>query len=223
MSRRRFETWPAFVDLFIALFVAALGGFVLTAGLAGQIAEEIEKAKMVSEAERIGELIEAQISPDSMAQVTVSRPGDEVAIDLYFNFALDRAVLLPDDVIQVREMAAVIREALEALPARQRRLMQVVIEGHTDSIQPSGKDSRDTYLYNWTLSSQRALSVLYEFQASGLTADTYSLHAVGYADSRPLPECSDHNPSCDERNRRTTIRLRPDYVLIEQSLQGQIP
>ena len=91
-----------------------------------------------------------------------------------------------------------------------RSSLVLVIEGHTDDrIPPALKGEREQFLYNWKLSSERAASVLYQFDKCGVSQKTgFRVTSVGLANTAQF--CNDPNPDtkCHEQNRRTTLRIR---------------
>jgi chemotaxis protein MotB len=121
------------------------------------------------------------------------------------------------DVETVRHVAASLERALAASP--DAGIVDIWVEGHTDERIPDVPDARGKFMYNWRLSSSRAASVLYEMDRAGLhpEARRRRIHAIGYADTRPLVP----NPKTAEdrlKNRRTTFRLHPDRCLIDAQI-----
>lgn len=216
---RRNNPWPAFVDLFSALFIVALAGFMLVVGSIGKSEITVRKEKMREKADSIITQVDSLLKANSLCDNCVTQYGDDVAINLYFHFNSDSDLLTAEDQRVIQSICEPIKAALDALNEVERKDMQIIIEGHTDSQQVQNIDDvRARYLYNWNLSARRASSVLYEFRRQGISPPAYSIVAIGYADSEPLPNCTENTPKCHDLNRRTTIRLRPDYARIEARL-----
>ena len=235
MSRRT-NPWPAFVDLFSALLVAAFAGFILIASElkgAGKRLTELEEkvqdyerregelSRVRAEANQIVKNLEKTLEEDQLLSGRVAKCGDDACIDLFIHFPRNQATI-PDDAQKnqaraLQEACRTLREALNRFPSEQRRDIEIIVEGHADRTQVAGAvDPRFAYLFNWDLSSRRAASVLYEFQRCGLTPPSYSLAMIGYADSEQV--CTEPTDACDQENRRTTLRLRADTRKIAKRL-----
>jgi flagellar motor protein MotB len=236
MSRRS-NPWPAFADLFAALLVAAFAGFILIAselkGAGKRLADletkveiyerrERELSRIRAEADRIAGDLEARLAEDQRLRGKVTKCGDDACLDLFIHFRRNEAQISEDQQFQVgalQEACHTLRRALDRLPPAQRRDIEVIVEGHADRTQVSRvTDPRVAFLFNWYLSSQRAASVLYEFQRCGLTPPTYGIAMIGYADSDQI--CTQPTESCDQENRRTTLRLRADTRKIAKRLEA---
>lgn len=116
-----------------------------------------------------------------------------------------------------------IKSALDTLQPIERKDLGFIIEGHTDSSQATKvADPKGRERYNWDLSARRATSVLYEFRKCGLKSPEYQIVAIGYSDTVPIPGCEKPSAQCDEKNRRTTLRLHADTAQIEERLRRQL-
>jgi len=236
MSRRT-NPWPAFVDLFSALLVAAFAGFILIsselkgagkrmAELEGEIqtyrSRERELSRVRAQADQIVEDLEKQLAKDQLLRGKLAKCGDDACLDLFIHFPRNQAFIPPDQqqqVLALQDACRTLREALDRLPSDQRRDIEVIVEGHADRTQvPRTVDPRTAFLFNWHLSSQRAASVLYEFERCGLTPPTYGIAMIGYADSEQI--CSELTEACDQENRRTTLRLRANTRKIAKRLEA---
>lgn len=220
--QRRTNPWPAFVDLFSALLVATFAGFIMLSGaykqeVSGYKLREKELAKMREEAESI--IAQVQKALSQALGDKIRRRGDDTCIDLDLHFEMDADKLSHSEERGALERAcAIIKNALDELPAEQRRDIEFFIEGHSDSQQPKNvTDEQERFRYNWDLSSRRATSVLHIFQRCGLKPPDYAILALGYADSEPDPTCPEGS-DCNARNRRTTLRLRANTQRIEERL-----
>jgi outer membrane protein OmpA-like peptidoglycan-associated protein len=182
------------------------------------VAAAVSRAR--AEADKIIEQVQQALKSDSSMQAVTRPCGDDTCLDIYMQFPLDGSEIKNDEQLAtLRRACSRVKKAIDALPAEQRKDIEIVIEGHTDSTQPEMADSREKYLYNWDLSARRATSVAYEFKQMGLTPDLYRIVAIGYADSVPI--CSEDTPECRDRNRRTTLILRGDTRQIENRLNRQ--
>ena len=110
-----------------------------------------------------------------------------VAILEKVHFALDAAVVLPESMPLLREVA----NTLLAHP----KLLQIEIGGHTDVQGPSG--------YNSKLSQRRVESVMTALVAQGV--DASRLSAVGYGESKPVADGD--NDLAHAANRRVEFRI----------------
>jgi outer membrane protein OmpA-like peptidoglycan-associated protein len=229
MSRRT-NPWPAFVDLFSALLVAAFAGFILmTSGfkkpgtgpvgpgggpkspIPGEVVSDVRK-----EADNILRELQKNLAQRKM-RTRVSNCGEDTCLDLYIHFTRNFAdIVFSEQKAALDETCISLREALDRFPPEQRHDIEIIVEGHTDRTQASGGNPKGNYLYNWELSSKRAASILWEFRSCNLQAPSYSITASGYADSRML--CDEATTECDQKNRRTTLRLRANTQKIDERL-----
>ncbi len=244
--RYRTNPWPSFADLFSATLIVTFAGMVMMSAayrkdvqdykrIAAEADKRIEEAnrraneaktvaaavsRARAEADKIIEQVQQALKNDSSMK-SVTRPcGDDTCIDIYIQFPLDGSEINnSEQLATLRRACSQVKKAIDALPAEQRKDIEIVIEGHTDNTQPEMADARAQYLYNWDLSARRATSVAYEFKQMGLTPDFYRIVAIGYADSVPI--CNDDTQECRDRNRRTTLILRGDTRRIENRLAQQ--
>lgn len=221
---RRTNPWPAFVDLFSALLIATFAGFIMLAGayqheVGGYQEAELAKKKTRDEADRIVDQVKKSLERDNMVKAKVRPCGEDTCIDLYMHFGLnDDRITSNDERTSLEGTCKIIKDALDGLPAEQRKDIALTIEGHTDSKQVSNRtDARTAYSFNWNLSAKRATSVLYVFQSCGLKPPDYKVVAIGYADSKKL--CFEPTNYCDDQNRRTTLLLHADSQSIEARLK----
>lgn len=235
---RRTNPWPAFVDLFSALLVAAFAGFILMASElkgAGSRVSELERkvkafeseaqavTRVRAEADRILKDLEQKLEERKLP-TKVTECGEDACLDLFIHYPRNLSEIPPDQQQQVSALGdacRTLREALEKFPPEQRRDIEIIVEGHADRTQAKTLDPKAAYLFNWALSSRRAASVLWEFQRCGLEAPRYSISVIGYADSERV--CSDPTEECDRMNRRTTLRLRANTQKIAARLAVDPP
>lgn len=222
---RRTNPWPAFADLFAALLVASFAGFIMLTGAYKQELNryktaEKETTRIRAEADLIIQQIRGSLDKSSSLRGVIRKCGDDTCIDLNIHFEKNYSTLANSAEKQdLGRACEIIKNALDALPPQQKKDIELIIEGHTDSQQAlSVTDPRERYLYNWNLSSQRATSVAYEFQLCDLKPPVHQVVAIGYADSMPI--CQQATQDCYSQNRRTTLRLRADTRNIERRLQA---
>lgn len=104
---------------------------------------------------------------------------------LRVHFAFDEALIHPDDLPRLDQVARCLRA-----DASQR----IVIEGNADE--------RGTEEYNLMLSAKRAASV--EKYLGELGVSRAQMDSVSYGDVRPV--CTDHVESCWAQNRRVALK-----------------
>lgn len=122
--------------------------------------------------------------------------------------------------IEKRQFLAALRDsvrgALDTVEPSRRRLVKVIIEGHTDSA-PILKVTREIPT-NWELSARRATGVLRFFAEGGMGAADYNIVAVGLADT--MPTASNDTEEGRAANRRIVIRIAPDIEAIQALAEG---
>ncbi|HKO63129.1 MAG TPA: OmpA family protein [Pyrinomonadaceae bacterium] len=221
---RRSNPWPAFVDLFSALLTVTFAGFIMMSS-----AYQVDHALLQKKEQEKKEFRERAVGVKNKVKEALrinsaqARDcGDDLCIDLYFHFELnDDKIVNQNELASLATACAQIKSALDTLPATEKKDLGLVIEGHTDSKQANFPNSRERERFNWNLSAQRATSVLYEFRKCGLKEPDYQIIATGFADTLPLAGCNETPERCDEKNRRTTLRLHADTAQIEGRLGRQ--
>lgn len=219
--RSRNNPWPAFVDLFSALLITTLGGFILLSGVYDQdvkiYQQKEEQLKQIRQ-EAKQSIDQVQTSLGSKTVVKEVRATEtERFFDLDIRFGTSDDTLDQEGSRRIAEICHEIRSIFNNLSSDQKRDIEIIIEGHTDSQQAKIVDQREKDRFNWNLSARRATSVLYEFAQNGIRSPEYQIVATGFADSRPL--CLDLTPECYSRNRRTTLCLRVNTKNIEDRLE----
>ncbi len=232
MAHRRFTPWPAYVDLFSALGVIFIVGWMTASGNFDTLWRENERFKssqrlMTLSQAQAADLLEQFGDTHAFGNVAVEPCDavlrDAVCFDIQLEFDLDSdRIRREEDRQRLASLARALRQWFDQPdPARReaRRNLQVVIEGHTDNTQPKNTmNPRSLFKYNWDLSARRASAVMYELHAAGLNKDDYNLIAWGRADTDP--RCAENSPHCLEQNRRTTIKVRFDSSLRNPRLPG---
>lgn len=212
----RSNPWPSFVDLYLALFVMTFAGLVILSasykpgpGDRGGVTTWIDSVKNV-----VKNSLQLHLK-NSNIKSRVGDCGDDICFDLYIHFDTDKDIIkYQNEIDDLQNLATDLKEVIDEMGDR-KEAIEMNIEGHTDSQQPPSRlDEKILYLYNWNLSSRRALAVLYEFTQSGLSSPDYNIVAIGYADSRKL--CPEETRECHEKNRRTTLRIRIDTKKLEE-------
>ncbi|MBZ5538180.1 MAG: OmpA family protein [Acidobacteriia bacterium] len=239
--RERYNPWPAFVDLFSALFIAALAGFILIAAAFhpddqsksnGDEAQQREYVngritRVKQTADDVTSKIQDELNSTGGLQGKVGRCGEEeTCVDLYIHFDPNKEEIKSGERKGLENTIEIIKNSISQLSegkAEMLRDLEICIEGHTDSTQVShSTDEHTRFAFNWNLSGRRATSVLHEFAAKGMSPRDYNIVAIGYADSKPAcDESVDTTSTCRDQNRRTTLLLRPDHRRIEERLLGE--
>jgi outer membrane protein OmpA-like peptidoglycan-associated protein len=217
---RRANPWPAFVDLFSALLLAAFGGLMLlSAAHTARVKQEVVTSEIRAAADLIHKRLRLAIATQERLKSRVRECGDDTCVDLYIHFPRNENLIAAEsERAALRDLGADLRRGLDQLTELDRGDVEVIVEGHADRSQViMMSDPRAAFLYNWNLSARRASSVVYEFRSIGLHVPQYKIVAIGYADSQPL--CRELTDACEEQNRRTTLRLRIDTRSVEQRLQ----
>jgi outer membrane protein OmpA-like peptidoglycan-associated protein len=218
MARNRLNPWPSIADLFSALMVVSLAALIII----------VVKAVRLTQPELV-ERDAARVLAEAFAR-KVSKPNapvrekpcpdrlNEQCLEIAFRFKTDSDQLSTAGIDQVKEACEMYKQAVddaigEISKSQKNRLHQrdfvLLIEGHTDNTVPPHLTGRDSFLYNWKLSSERAAEVLYQFKQNGVSPeDGYQISSIGLAATRPV--CTDSHPTsqCLEQNRRTTMRIR---------------
>ncbi len=229
MSGRRFSPWPAYVDLFSGLVVLMFA--VIVIDVVGRIKQ--------SPTQKLAEDVLVNIS-SKMSEDVQKCSIQDICVNVSLNFDTGKDVIHEQDFEKIQRIAAVLLTTLreeERKNPRLKKLLRIVVEGHTDSRLPRNvKDQRELFTYNWNLSAKRASSVMYVFDRNGLGRnDEYNVVSLGLASSEPTivdgkpclarrdlfcapgdvacrrAEDEKGPDSCDDKNRRTTIRIIFDY------------
>ena len=213
--RRGLDAWPALSDLFAGLLVASFAGLLLFSVI--ETSTKVQAAEVRNEADRL--LKEMLSGLEKGLPGTVRECGPEsICFDIDVRFSDNDDRIHPGDAARLRQACEALREVLEYQKAHETQEVSIVIEGHTDSRRISSDyGERARFLHNWSLSAGRAAAVLYEFERSGGSAETFDIMAVGRADSNRI--CKEDTPECHEQNRRTRFHLRADLQKIRTRLQ----
>jgi len=217
--RARTNPWPAFVDLFSALLLAAFGGLTLLSAAYQSHTGDVKVSQVRAAAEAIHRRLKLAIQQQPALGARFRDCGDDTCIDLYIHFPVNGTYITNAAEREgLLRLGTDLKNGLDQLSELDRSDVEVIVEGHADSSQVSRlTDPRDAFLYNWDLSARRASSVVYEFRTIQLQSPEYNVVAVGYADSRPL--CREQTPDCEATNRRTTLRLRINTGSLESRLK----
>jgi outer membrane protein OmpA-like peptidoglycan-associated protein len=219
MARNRLNPWPSIADLFSALTVTAFASLIFVT--IGAVIVDDNKKIEIRAAQSLADIFKAQYRGEKKSQIDAHPCADresEQCIDMQFRFVPSLSDLHADGVDQVNEACRVYKDSVEQVVktmqaqnmAFERSSLVLVIEGHTDDRIPSVlTGDREKFLYNWKLSSERAASVLYQFDKCGVSKrNRYRITSVGLANTDQ--RCTNPNPDtrCHEQNRRTTLRIR---------------
>jgi len=223
VSGRRFSPWPAYVDLFSGLVVLMFAVIVIDV--------------LHSKQTRVQKMAEDMLVTIVSSGHDVERCSDQdLCVNLLLNFDTGRDEIKPDDLREIERVARVLVKMLdeqkEKIP-KLKKFVRIVVEGHTDSRVPKNLSGRDRFTYNWNLSARRASSVMYALDAFDLSVrNDYNVVSLGLASSEPVcrsqgdlcpPDdvaCRQRADAlgadpCDDKNRRTTIRMIFDYKAAE--------
>ena len=119
MARRSSRPWPAFVDLFSALFITAFAGFVL---LTGKTDIEVKKAEIRARVDTINTRLKSLLNENDEVDFNAQRQGDEIVFDLYIQFQKDSdKIKTREDRQFVHKIAKQIKTSIDGLPERHRR------------------------------------------------------------------------------------------------------
>mgnify|MGYP001305530277 FL=1 len=123
--------------------------------------------------------------------------GDRFVFQSEVLFASGSAELEPRGLIQIANVADVLREISEKIPGDIDWILQV--DGHTDTRPIRTAQFRS----NWELSSARAIAVVEFLHSRGIPYDR--LAARGFAEFQPLDDGTD--PAALARNRRIELKI----------------
>jgi outer membrane protein OmpA-like peptidoglycan-associated protein len=219
MARNRLNPWPSVADLFSALTVTAFASLIFVT--IGAVIVDDNKKIEIKAAQELADVFKAKYQAGKDGQIAVHPCADresEQCIEMQFRFVPSLSDLHADGINQVNEACHVYKDSVERVVQKikaenlliDRSSLVLVIEGHTDDrIPPALKGEREQFLYNWKLSSERAASVLYQFDKCGVSQKNgYRITSVGLANSAQLCNNPNADTKCHEQNRRTTLRIR---------------
>lgn len=219
MSDRRFSPWPAYVDLFSGLAVLMFAVIVI----------DVVRAKQ-SPAQKMAQ--EVLVSIERMGHDIKRCSDQDLCVNLSINFDTGQDIIKPESYPEIERITGALLSTLTKQHEKNadlKKVVRIVVEGHTDSRVPRNLIGRDRFVYNWNLSAKRASSVMYALDRYHLgVADGYNVVSLGLASSEDVckarrdlcsatdVKCRDDadrlGPDpCDDKNRRTTIRLIFDY------------
>jgi flagellar motor protein MotB len=211
--------------LFSALLTATFAGFIMMTSayqqeLSGLQEREEQRRLFLEQADSIKKKVQQALT-DSFKESNPHSCGLDTCIDLDVHFESGKDIIKNDsELVSLARACQDIKSALDTLPQDEKKDIGLVIEGHTDSKPPRHiKDQRARDLFNWNLSALRATSVLYEFSKCNLKDPDYQIVAIGYKDTIADSNCKEPPERCEERNRRTTLRLHADTAQIEERLR----
>ncbi len=123
--------------------------------------------------------------------------GDRFVFQSEVLFASASANLGEDGMVQLKQLAATLREITKRIPTDIDWILR--IDGHTDGIPISNWK----FPSNWELSAARAISVVKFLIKEGISADR--LVAAGFGEFRPLDQAKDE--VANRRNRRIEMKM----------------
>jgi outer membrane protein OmpA-like peptidoglycan-associated protein len=222
MSGHRFSPWPAYVDLFSGLVVLMFAVIVI----------DVVRAKQ-SPVQKMAEEVLASVKKD-LGDSANQCSDQDLCVNVSINFDTGKDIIKGYD--DIKRVADVLLKALNEQqrknPKLDTKLVQIVVEGHTDSRVRDNLTGRARFVFNWNLSAQRASSVMYALDQYGLgSRNGYNVVSLGLANSddvchaqrdvlctpedvecrRRVDAAAAGPDPCDDKNRRTTIRMIFDY------------
>ena len=123
--------------------------------------------------------------------------GDRFVFQSEVLFASASANLGEDGMVQLKQLAATLREITKRIPTDIDWILR--IDGHTDGIPISNWK----FPSNWELSTARAISVVKYLIKEGISANR--LVAAGFGEFRPLDQAKDE--VANRRNRRIEMKM----------------
>ncbi len=123
--------------------------------------------------------------------------GDRFVFQSEVLFPVGSAELSTAGTDQIRKIAASLKQVIPRIPANVPWILRV--DGHADRQRPKGASD----LTNWTLSAERAISVVRLLIAEGIPPD--HLAAAGFGEYQPLDPAN--TPAAYAKNRRIELRL----------------
>ena len=211
---RRLDPWPVVADLFSGLLVACFAALIAFSVFATKKLKEQETRIQIDKLQdHVRQILEKTLQPP----ITVSRCDvEDLCVSVQIQFRTDRDELDAGFQGSLDHACRDLQRSFAGWQAADREKLFIQIEGHSDSQQPKiAANPRALYLHNWKLSSERASSVLYEFDRCGLSQQGIKMVAVGLADTQPL--CQEKTEECFKKNRRTTFRIKPDREAIQRN------
>jgi outer membrane protein OmpA-like peptidoglycan-associated protein len=213
---RRFHPWPAVADLFSGLLIVCFAALVAFSLFASRKLKEQDARVRIDKRQR---LVEQVLTRSLKGARPESCDLEDVCVSVQIQYGLNSNEVTSAYQSDLQGACQGLKRAFESWSTKERSEIYIQIEGHTDPQQPEGLAGRQKYLYNWTLSSGRAASVLYELDRCDLSTTGIKMIAVGLADTRPV--CSEPTEDCYQRNRRTTFRIRPDHHVLRGNSESK--
>lgn len=195
--------WPSFTDMMstivlVILFVALIAFVqsIFTAYEQKEIRQEM--AKVASVKKHISNLIKQEVEEKLGKDQVVRGPNNTISIEGDILFETGSAKISARGKEVLGHLAFAFQDILEQKDLSQYMYI-ILIEGHTDRVPYD----------NWTLSTQRAVSVVkYLFQVNPtLAQDEYAKYfaATGYSEFRPIADGTD--PKSLQKNRRISFQI----------------
>lgn len=206
--------WPSFTDMmamvvlvFLFITIIAFVQSIYTAYDQAQVKQELSKVTNVKK--QISDVINKKLEQNVGKDQIVRGPNNTISIqgDVLFNSA--SSTISPKGKKILNGVANALVDIIDTKDMSQY-LYIILIEGHTDSVPYD----------NWTLSTQRAVSVLKYMQKANpkLAEDKYAkyLAATGYSKYKPIAK--GNTPQARQKNRRISFQI----ILNDQKWQHKI-
>jgi chemotaxis protein MotB len=206
-STEEFNVWPSFTDVVTGIFLFLIFVFIIL------IIQQFLYSVRLSELEKfLGTLeeemgaLQKEFSKESGIGVDVKQGRIILPEQILFDFG--SSVIKPSSEKKLKRVGELLKKALD----RQKDLLYVSIDGHTDSF--------GSYEYNLDLGSKRATAVLnFLTYNAEINPMVYDISANTFGEYKP----ADGEPYQDnrvlEKNRRIEIRIIPKFDRLLQRLK----
>lgn len=206
--------WPSFTDMmamvvlvFLFIAIIAFVQSIYEAYDQTQVKQELSKVTNVKK--QISDIINKKLEEHVGKDQIVHGPNNTISIqgDILFDSASSK--LSPRGKVILKSVANALVDIIDTKDMSQY-LYIILVEGHTDSVPYD----------NWTLSTQRAVSVIKYMQQANpkLAEDQYAkyLAATGYSKYKPVAK--GNTPEANQKNRRISFQI----ILDDQKWQHKI-
>lgn len=200
-----FNVWPSFTDVITGIFLFLI--FVLIILIMQQFLYSVRLAELerfLGTFEEDMKALEKEFGKESGISVDVKQGRIVLQEQVLFDFG--KSNIKPESRRRLRKLGEVLKGILD----RQKDLLAVSIDGHTDNV--------GTYEFNLKLGSDRAIAIL-EFlnYQGGIDPGKYDISANTYGEYRPVIYHRDEH--AEMKNRRIEIHILPKFDLLLRLLR----